>query len=208
MPTTLSPVDISNVALSKIGAQPITSLTDLTNQSAIICNTSFLLAYLEVTRAGRWNCLLNTAILVQEPQTPLPGPTAPTPAPNWEINTFYAANTYLTYGGYVYIVMNDYTSTTNVSNDLTAGALTQTNYPTIGYPFFPGNPSAYPSGWAFQFALPSDFQLLAVLNDNTYWFTAGSGVDYQIMGSSLFCNWNQAVIQYVPNVPDTTRWDS
>src|ERR1700753_2962221 len=137
MPTTLSPVDISNVALSKIGAQTITSLTDLTIQSAIICNTSFLLAYLEVTRAGRWNCLLNPAILVQEPQTPLPGPTAPTPAPNWEINTFYAANTYLTYGGYVYIVMYDYTSTNNFFNDLTAGAPTPPNYPNNGDPLFP-----------------------------------------------------------------------
>lgn len=211
MPTTLSPVDVANVALAKIGAQPVQDLSDLTNASAIACNTNFLLCYLEVSRAATWNCLLSPAVLTQEVQTPLPDITTPSPAPDWAPNTFYAADTYLNYGAppYIYQVMFDYTSTNNFQNDLTTGALVQTNAPLSGSPFFPGDGAQYPSGWEYQYALPSDFQYVAVLNDNVYWDVYGvGGQDYQIMGNSLFCNYSQAVIQYVKNEPDCTRWDS
>ena len=94
MPTTLSSTDIANLALSKIGAAPIQSLTDQTNTSAIQCNANWTLAYLAVTRATRWNCLLTTAILVGIPQTPLPNvtpsgslPNPPAVVPNWAPNT-------------------------------------------------------------------------------------------------------------------------
>lgn len=209
MPTTLSPVNVCNIALGKIGAQPIQDITDLTNASAIACNTHFDLVYQSTSRAREWNCLMDPAVLTEQTQTPLPGAATPTPAPNWEIYTFYAANTYLTYGGYVYIVMYDYTSTNNFFNDLTTGALTQTNYPSNGNTFDLGNGSDYPSGWAYKFALPSDFLYLAVLNDNVYWdyWSVGSSEEYQIMGDSLYCNASQAVIKYVKNQPDTTRWD-
>jgi len=43
--TTLSPTDIANLALAKIGAQSIQSLTDLTNPSAIVCNSNFQIAF-------------------------------------------------------------------------------------------------------------------------------------------------------------------
>lgn len=211
MPTTLSPVDIANVSLSKIGAVPIQSITDLTNASAIACNTNFLLCYLEVSRAATWNCLLSPAVLTQETQTPLPGSTTPSPAPDWAPNTAYLADTFLNYGAppYIYQVMFDYTSTNNFQNDLTTGALVQTNAPLSGSPFFPGDGSQYPSGWAFKYALPSDFQYVATLNDNVYWDVYGvGGQDYQIMELSLYCNYSQAVIQYVKNQPDCTVWDS
>lgn len=212
MPSTLSPTDVCNIALQRIGAQSIGSLTDLTNQSAISCNTAFLLAYLKVSRSGVWNCLLDTAVLVEEPQTPVPGSTPPSPAPDWAPNTFYVAETFLNYGAppYVYQVMFDYTSTNNFFNDLTTGALVQTNVPINGDPFFSGSGTQYPSGWAFKFALPDDFQLLAALNDNVYWSWNGGGstsTDYEIMGTSLFCDWSQAIVQYVKNEPDCTRWD-
>ena len=187
-------------------------MLDQTNASAIACNTNFQLAYLEVSRASRWNCILNTAILVQVPQTPLPGCTPPPNPATWAPNTTYQANTYLTYGGYYYQVMFTYTSTVDFTNDLTTGALTQTNLPT-SQPFFPPNGSGYPSGWAFAYELPADFQLLCALNDNTYWngtdWSYGDqSSDYEIIGPLLYCDDSQAVIQYVQNVPDTTRFDS
>ncbi len=209
MPTSLSPTGLCNIALSKIGAQAINNLTDLV-PSAIACNTNFQLAYLEVSRASRWNCIVDTAILVQEVQTPLPTSSTITTAATWAPYTSYAANTYLTYGGYYYSVEFAYTSTNNFTNDLTTGALVQTNQPTT-QPFFPNNGSQYPSGWAYKYALPADFQLLCALNDNTYWgyqfYGAGTN-DYEIMGDSLFCDQAQAVVQYVKNQPDTTRFDS
>lgn len=209
MPTTLSPTDICNIALSKIGAVPIQSITDLTSPSAIACNTNFLLCYLEVSRSGRWSCLLDTSVLTQETQDPLPGAPSTSSYPTWEPLTFYAANTFLTYGGYVYQVMYDYTSTVSFVNDLTTGALTQQNTPTTGNVFGFSDGSGYPSGWAYKYALPGDCQFVASLNDNVYWdfFNAG-GNEYEIMGLSIFCDWSQAVIQYVKNQPDCTRWDS
>ena len=220
MPTTLSAVSIANVALSKIGAQAIGSMTDATSASAIAVNNNWELAYLEVSRSGRWNCLLTTSNLVQVPQIPLPGCTVPANPATWAPYTTYAANTYLTYGGYYYLVMFTYTSTNDFTNDLTTGALTQTNLPTSN-PLFPGqNGAQYESGWAYKYRLPSDFQLLVVLNDNWYWGAAWGygwdggggdgniGTDYQLMGEHLFCNQNVAIIQYVKNQPDTSQFDS
>ncbi len=216
MPTSLSDVAIANVALSKLGAQAIGSITDQTSASAIAVNNNWQLAYLEVARSARWNCLLTTSNLVQIPQVPLPGCTVPQNVPDWAPLTTYAADTYLTYGGYYYLVAYTYTSTNNFQNDLTTGALIQTNLPTND-PFFPGtcNGSQYESGWAFKYALPSDFQLLAILNSNQCWSGYGwgwggdtEGSLYQIMGEHLFCNESRAIIQYVRNQPDTSKFDS
>ena len=214
MPTNLAPVDVVNIALSKIGAAAINSLLDTSNPSSVIANQNWQLSYLEVSRASRWNCLMTTAILTAIPQTPLPGTPPLAPAPNWAPNTAYVANTYLSYGGYVYIVMFNYTSSAIFTNDLTTGALTQTNQPS-GSPFFPViDGSQYPSGWAYEYALPSDYQLLVSLNNNTAWNWGtvsgpdGDSDDYEIMGSSLFCDAAQAVIQYVQSTIDTTKFDS
>ena len=212
MPTSLAPVDIANLALSKIGAQAINSLTDQTSPSAVVCNTNLLLSYLETSRATRWNCLLTTAVLTQIPQTPLPPANTPPTATAWAPLTAYAANVYVTYGGYYYQVMWAYTSSANFTNDLTTGVLTQTTLPTT-QPFFPGCGAGggYASGWAYEYALPADFQLLDTLNGNTYWgYGCGgdSSDEYEIMGLSLYCDEQQAAIQYVQNQPDTSRFDS
>lgn len=216
MPSTLGPVDYANVALSKIGAAPINSLLGA-DRSSTTCNSNFLLAYLEVSRSGKWNCLLTTSQLTAVAQTPIAGNPAPSPFVGaWAVNTAYAANVYLSYGGYYYLVLQAYTSSTNFLNDLTLGYLSQTDQQTnqtftdqqldCGF----GNlGSMFPSGWAFQYALPDDFQLLGILNDNICWdFDGSGGDDYEIMGSSIFCNESIAVIQYVKNQPDTTQWDS
>ena len=154
---------------------------------------------------------MTPAVLTEVTQPPLPGNPVPTPAPAWAPNTTYTANTYLTYGGYDYLVAFTYTSTNNFVNDLTTGALIQTNTPT-NQPFFNGGDSApFPSGWNFAYALPADYQLLVTLNDHTApgWSWCGEGqADYEIMGTTLYCDDSQAVIQYVQNQPDTTRFDS
>lgn len=216
MPTPLGPVDIANIALSKIGAQSINSLADTGNPSSVICNNNFKLAYFSSSRASKWNCLATTALLTQIPQTPLPNlpgngtlPPIPPSVPTWQPYTLFPANTYFTYGGYFYLALINYTSGTNFVVDETSGAFVQTNLPT-NQPFAPSAGSQFPSGWAFQYQLPDDFLLLMVLNGNTYWSYQGYGTfssDFQIMGQSIFCNTPQAVIQYVKNEPDTTQFD-
>lgn len=211
MPTTLSPVNLANIALGKIGAQAINSFTDLTNPSAIAVNTNWVLAYLEVSRATRWNCLVTPAVLVAIPQIPIPDGVVPSSVPDWAPLTTYAADTYLTYGGYLYITAFAYTSTANFTIDLTSGALIQTNLPFPGLTFPTGGGSQYPSGWSFQYALPDDFQLLVALNQNTGWwgwFGSIQSSDYEIMGNRLYTNAQQAVIKYVKNQPDVSQFDS
>lgn len=211
MPTTLSPTDISNLALSKVGAEFINSITDGGNRSAIACNQNFQLAYLEVSRSSRWNCLMTPGVLTQVPQTPITPVTPPTPFMGaWAPNTAYAANVFISYGGYYYEVMYVYTSSANFLNDLTSGPLTQQNLQTSGPTTFPScDGSQYPSGWSFQYALPADFQLLCMLNDNCCWdFDGAGGDDYEIMGEFLYCDQSRAIIQYVKNQPDTSQFDA
>jgi hypothetical protein len=274
MPTSLSPVDVANIALSKIGAESINSLADLTNRSSRACNSNFNLAYLSTSRAGRWNCLLTTEQLTQIPQTPIVtggSATPPTSTP-WTAFTFYSLGVYISYGGNYYQVINAYTSGATFANDLTTGNLMiwnpNGNNPSFGTPWAEFTPyaanayvyygnyyyqvlvtytssnnflndltsgflaqtdqqwnenvsdlcldswncgSQYPSGWAFEYALPDDFQLLGILNGNICWdFDGGGGGGdlYEIMGTSIFCNSPIAVIQYVKNQPDTTQFDS
>ena len=208
--TTLSPTDIANSALSKIGAQAIVSLTDLSNASAIACNNNFQLAFETVARATRWNCLTKTAVLVPVPQLPLP-PSAPTPPSiPWAPYTSYAANVYLSYGNAIYTTEYAYTSTGNFTNDLTTGALVQADYPD--YNAFGGYPSSasYPSGWPYAFALPGDFILLDSVNANTseeYGYGNSGADEYEIMGQLIYTNTEQTSIKYVSNNQDTTRWD-
>lgn len=216
MPTTLSPTDVANMALSKIGAQAINSLLDQTSVSAIACNQNFLPCYLEVTRSGKWNCLLTPLLLTAITQTPLPNLPAASAitATPWAQFTSYAPDVYVTYGGYYYQVLYQYTSTANFLNDLTTGALVQTDTQTASPNFIGLGGSAYASGWTYQYALPADFQFLAVLNENSCWdFDGAGGADYELMalapnGMCLFCDQSQAVIQYVQSQPDTTVWDS
>lgn len=273
MPTSLGPVEISNIALSKIGAESINSLTDPTNRSARACNTNFNLAYLALTRESRWNCLLTTAVLPAIQQTPIPNsnPVTPPTSTPWTANTFYLqgvyvsagnlyyqvagsytssssiatdiaaghlilwngngnnpvfaipwaqntayqANTFVTYGNYFYQILVSYTSSNNFLNDLTTGFLVQTDQQStqtqsdLVLDSCFGGPQ-YPSGWAFEYQLPSDFQLLAMLNGNLCWDLDGGGIgsNYEIMGTSIFTNSPIGVIQYVKNQPDTTQFDS
>ena len=206
--TTLSPTDIANLALAKIGAQSIQSLTDLTNPSAIVCNNNFSLAFESVARATRWNCLMRTAVLNEVPQVPLPTqPGTPTSIP-WAPYTSYPANIYLSYGNAIYTTEYAYTSTGNFTNDLTTGALVQADYPD--YNAFGGLPngSQYPSGWSYSFALPSDFVLLDEINANdTGDYTNSGAQEYEIMGNLIYTNTSQTSIKYVANVQDTTAWD-
>ncbi len=187
-------------------------MLDQTSASALACNQNFTLAYLEVSRAAQWNCILTDAILTPIPQTPLPDLNPIGTVTPWAPLTAYLADVYLSYGGYIYITNYAYTSTNNFLNDLTTGALTQTNIPSTGNAFGAGCGSQYPSGWGFQYALPDDFQLMASLNDNVGWWgwdgCADGSDDFEIMGSSLFCDSSQAVIQYVKNQPDTTQFDA
>lgn len=212
MPTSLSSTDLCNISLSKIGAQPINSLLDQSNPSALACNVNFQLAYLEVSRSARWNCLLTAANLVQVPQTPLPSfalPAGIASATAWAQFTPYLANVYVTFGGSYFLVAFNYTSTASFANDLTTGALVQTDQETASTSAFSRGGQAYASGWSFEYALPSDFQLLATLNESSCWDFFGAGGDnYEIMGSSLFCEQSAAVIQFVKNQPDVSQWDS
>ncbi len=211
MSTPLGPVQVANVALAKIGAQSITSLTDQSNPASIAVNTNLDLCYLEVSRSARWNCLVTPAVLVAIPQVPIPDGTIPSSVADWAPLTTYAADTYLTYGGYLYITAYAYTSTVNFTIDLTTGALIQTNLPFPGLTFPTGDGSQYPSGWAFEYQLPDDFQLLVALNDNTGWwgwFGSQCSSEYEIMGDKLYTNAQQAVVKYVKNQPDFTQFDS
>lgn len=213
MPTGYSPVDISNLALSRIGAESIQALNDNQSVSAIACNQNWPLAYLSVSRCGAWNALLAVAILAQQPQTPIPGDPAPSPVVAWAPLTAYTVGQYLSYGSpaYIYVVMFSYTSTVSFANDLTTGALTQTNEITGIANFFQPDGSQFPSGWAYKYALPADFQLLVSLNANTG-LTADNLTDttddYEIIGTSLYCDTEQAIIQYVQNQPDSSRFDA
>ncbi len=216
MPTSLSPTNIANAALAKVGAQAITSLTDQTSTSAIICNQNYSLAVAEVSRAGRWNCLLVPAQLTAVTQTSvIPLTSGTISAVAWAPLTAYLANTFIYYGNYYYEVMYNVTSTNNFFNDLTAGFYTQQDQQfgsSVPDAFSGLDGSQYTSTWPYAYELPSDFQLMVTLNGGFCypgWAAPEQLVaNWQIMGETLYCNQSVAVIQYIQTQPDSTRFDS
>jgi len=194
------------MALAKVGAQSINSLDDTTNTSAIACNTNLQLAILEVARAHNWNCLTKAVVLAPVPQDPINASNLPPGTTAWAPNTPYTANQFVTYGNYLYQALIANTSTNSFTNDLTAGYWFETdtfNPDPFGTIAAPG--STYASGWAFEYALPSDFVLLSSINEQ---FCYQAEVQYEIMGNKLYTNDTQAVIKYVAYVEDTTLYDS
>lgn len=216
MPTPLSPLSICNAALAKVGAQAVTSLTDQRSTSAIICNQQYPLAVAEVSRAGRWNCLLTPAQLTAVTQTSVIPPVGgPITATAWAPHTAYLANAFISYGNYYYEVMYDVTSSANFFNDLTAGFYTQQDQQfgsSVPDPFNGLDGSQYTSTWPYAFALPSDFLLLVTLNGSFCypgWSSPSQMIaNWEIMGETLYTDQSVAVIQYVQDQPDSTRFDS
>ena len=203
MPSTLNQLDICNLALSRVGARAISSLTDLTNTSAIACNTSYMSVLTEVSRSHPWSCLLCSTVLTATPQTPI-NPSVTVTSTNWAPLTAYSVNAYVMFSGYLYQCLIANTSTANFVNDLTQGFWFQTDTfnadPFCGC----GAGQGFASGWASQFPLPSDYLLLVELNDNE----CRPQVDYEIQGISLYTNDSHAVIKYVALDMDATHYDS
>ena len=193
------------MALSRIGAQAIESLTDQSNTSAIECAMNWQLALLEVARAHDWNCLKKAVVLAAVDQTPIsPDTGVPAGTTEWAQFTNYAANAYVTYGGQLYQAFITHTSTASFTNDLTAGDWFQTDV-LNGSAFDECSASNYASGWSYQYALPADFVTMVSLNDQKY---DRHKTSYELMGRYLYTNDSSAVIQYVATIDDTTIYDA
>ena len=204
--TTLTQLDIANMALAMVGASPIASLTDLGSVSAITCNNQWQGALSEVSRATPWNCLTRPAQLVEIPQTPLNISTPAITSTAWAPLTVYSVNQFVTYGGATYQALITNTSTASFTNDLTAGFWYLYDTPNAD-PFAEDQGENYASGWGHQYQLPADFIMLSKLNDQN--IADGDMQDqYEIMGSSLYTDESTAIIKYNAYVTDTTQFDS
>lgn len=207
MPTSLSKTDLANMALSRIGAQAVSDLTDTQNTSAVEVSLNWQLALAEASRAHRWSCLMNTAALTPTAQTPLPDAPVNPPTTAWAPLTSYVANQYVTYGLQIYQAFFNHTSSNNFTNDLTSGLWFQTDItdpnPSFGGSGYGGN---YPSNWAFQYALPGDCLLVAEYNQQQP--TPGVEQTWEVIGINLYSNQNTGVIKYVQFNEDTTRYDA
>lgn len=206
MPTTLSKQQICNQALALIGVKPINDIEAVDDIPAEQCRTNWDAAFTALAREHAWNCLLTPIALTAEAQTPIV-PTAPVPAStNWAPATAYAVGDYVTFGEpqYLYQCLVANTSTASFTNDLTAGFWFQTDILDPD-PFADCPGQNYASGWAYKYPLPEDCLLVVEINSEP---CGGPETEYEIMGSALYTNQDQAIIKYVKNDPDTTRYDS
>lgn len=206
MPTTISQIQIVNMALARIGVKPITDLQALDDIPAEQARINWDLALGVLGRAHPWNCLLKPAQLQPAAQDPLSPPTPIPASTNWAPNTVYAVNAYVTFGdpAYLYQCLIANTSSASFTNDLTMGFWFQTD--TINNdPFGDSLASQYPSGWAYKYPLPEDCLLVATLNDLNI---GDIEEEYEIMGAALYTNYAQAVIKYTWANQDTTRYDT
>lgn len=211
--TTLSKTDICNQALSLVGSQTITDITDTQNLPAVACNTNWQMAVAEASRSHMWNCLMKSFQLTSTPQdtvVPLVS-SIPTSPPAFAGSTLYTANTsYVQYGTGIYQCLVTYTSAAspNFTVDLTAGYWFQTDvFNPDPFALTPSG-SNYVSGWSYQYPLPSDFLLLYALNDQPAEGVSFPTTPYEIIGNNLYTDCSQAVIKYVAYTEDATRYDS
>ncbi len=202
--TTLSQVDICNLALAQIGAPVIASLGDQTNVSSVACATCWQLSFLSVAREHNWNCLMDYAVLSPVPQVPITPSGVPAGTTEWAPFTAYADGAYVTYGGSLYQALIANTSTASFINDLTAAFWFLTDILNTN-PFGQCWVSNYPSSWNYKYSLPENFVKLVGLNGNAQrQFIAPN----QVMGRFLYTNESSAVIDYTAALTDTTIYDS
>jgi len=199
MPTPLNQLDICNLSLSRIGAKAISSLSDLTNKSAIACNASYTSVLTEVSRAHPWNCLMRASVLSSTPQTPITA-TATISSTPWAPLTAYAVGVWVTLGAGTYQCLIAHTSTANFTIDLTMGYWMQENPLTTNIT----SGAEYASGWAYQYPLPADFLLLVELNE----MAEGPQNEFEIQGLNLYTDADQAVVKYTALIDDATQYDS
>jgi hypothetical protein len=65
-----SPVDICNIAIMRVGGQPITSLTE-NSPAAISCNLQYDIVRRDLLRSHPWNFAIRYAQLAEDAQPPL-----------------------------------------------------------------------------------------------------------------------------------------
>ena len=202
--TTLGPINIANLALTRVGARTITDIDAQNDQSAAAIRETMQASIAEVSRAHNWSCLMIPAVLVPVAQDPIDPSTATPAYTDWAPFTAYTANVYVMYGLALYQALISHTSTANFINDLTSGDWFETDISNTD-PFGGCPGSQYPSGWGYKYPLPDDCLLVVTLNDQE---CCRISEEYEIMGTDLYTDQPNAVIKYVQYQPDSTRWDA
>ena len=210
----LSQTNIANLALAKMGGQPIANIADTNSANAIACNNAWEQAVREVGRSHDWNCIKARDSLDQVAIASTPGSTLP-PSPGvWAAGTAYVAGQQVIESGATYAALSDHTSGAVFTTDLNAGLWEQVGAPTPAWwtnanlsPFAPTTSGTlYEWLWAYQ--LPNDFLLLCELNGNDCISAQTDGDLYELYQDKLFCDFPTADIKYTAYVTDTTKWDA
>lgn len=218
--------DIANLALGKMGQQPIGDIDDQGSPAAQACAANFWQIVRQVGRAHNWNCLQKRRGLVQ---LSLPGGysgdctaigwrgCAPTSLPPyWTANTAYVGGNLVVWGEAIYYCLQANTSSSWFLNDVTAGYWAQIYSVFLG-PLYPGTANGYE--WNYAYVLPGDYILINELNGINL-LTEDVGDLYELFtfetvnadGSvsnvmALFTDAPYANIKYSALVQDPTIWD-
>lgn len=221
--------DIANLALLKIGSQPIDDIDNLNGEAPAACRAAFWQTVREVGRSHPWNCLKLRANLTQltfgdcssssfGTAIGWPGCRPSVPPPYWLANTPYTGGTMVTYGQAIYYCLQAYTSTGNFINDVSGGYWAQ-----LYSSFFASNvgPAGGKYEWQFGYALTPDFLLIDELNGVSCRNGRGVGSLYELYifqtknadqtvssAAALFCNEPYADVKYTALIQDPTVWDS
>jgi len=228
----LSVTDICNLALFELGIQPIDDIDQTNGTAAGVLRTAYWQCLREIGRSHPWNCLRKATSLTALVVPGLagsasscyeafgwPGCRPSTLPPYWAANTYYAGGTLVTWGEAIYYSLYNQTSGTNFVQDMTNGLWAQIYSTFISWGGATGG--LYP--WSFAYALPNDFLLLNVLNENDCWGRYGNqgvGDLYEIYVnqttnqdqtissvSALFTDEPYANIEYTALVQDPTVYD-
>lgn len=220
--------DVANLALQKMGSQPIDDIEDLNGEAPAACRVAFWQTVREVGRAHNWNCLKKRLRLTQLtfPDSGYgsfgtaigwPGCRPSSPPPYWLANTVYTGGTLVTYGEAIYYCLQGYTSGTNFIVDMTAGFWAQIYSSFFAQSF---GPAAGLYEWQFGYALPADYLLVNELNGTDCRMGKGVGSLYEVFvnqvknldntfstAMALFCNTPWADVKYTALIQDPTVWD-
>lgn len=222
----VGPTQIANLALGKVGQQPISDIDDQNSPSAQQCAANFWQIVRQVARAHNWNCLQKRRSLTQ---LSLPGGysgdctaigwrgCAPTVLPPyWTANTAYVGGNLVTWGEAIYYCLQANTSSAWFLNDVTSGYWAQI-YSTFLGPLYPGSANGYE--WNYAYVLPSDYILINELNGISL-LTGDVGDLYELFTFetvnadqsvsnvlALFTDAPYANVKYVALVQDPTLWD-
>lgn len=177
----MTELQLANIALGKIGSQPVVALDEGSRNSDAV-QKHYELIRNETLRLFDWPRIIKRSYL------------ADTSDIAWTADTAYSVNDYCTNNGYLYVCT---TGGTSAAADGPSGTTEAITDGTVTWKYLEALPANL-TDYAYQYVIPADSLFIDGLKGSP---------DYSLEGLYIYTDTGDAVVIYQKRETDPSRWD-